>query len=180
MTTQTQAEQQTIDRESPAACGNISAKAPKIQIRHRRHLTVRPEIKESLLPFISEVRRKTKSGKYQTKTHYWRVKKGSGAIDGLQFAVDFMDFIKTNQRKGQAAQLIWHISQDMGNLYSGDWWCKSEFLDLIGAMLIFAAKHGDYKKFAEERLEELLQSEIHNPNAADCQAEADATKAGAA
>lgn len=153
----------------------MNAKAPKIL--HRQHLTVRPEIDESQLPFVGEVRRKTKSGKYQLKTHYWRVKKDAGAIDGLQYAVDFMNLIKTNRSGSQTARLIGHIPTDMGNLYSGDWWCKKEFLDFVGAMLIFAAEHGDFGKLAERRLEQLLQSELHNP---DHQAEADVAEAGAA
>lgn len=153
----------------------MSAKNQKIQ--HRPYLTVRPEINESQLPFVGNVRYKTKAGKYQTKTHYWRVKKGAGAIDGLQYAVDFMNLIKTNQSRPQTARLIPNIAQDMGNPFTGDWWCKNEFLDLIGAMLIFAANHGDYEKYAEGRLDELLQSEFHNPKTADCQADADADAA---
>lgn len=153
----------------------MNAKAPKIL--HRQHLTVRPEIDESQLPFVAEVRRKTKSGKYLRKTHYWRAKKGADSIDGLQYAVDLMNLIKTNRNKSQTARLIGRILQDMGDLYSGDWLCKNEFLKFVGAMLIFAAEHGDYGKFAEKQLEQLLQSEPHNP---DHQDEADEAKVGAA
>ena len=137
------------------------------KIQHHHYLTVRPQIDENLLPFVGEARYKAKSGKYQRKTHYWHVKNSAGAIECLQYAVDFMDMIKTNQCQSQAARLIWHISHDMGDLYSSDWWGKHEFLEFIGVMLQFAAKHCDYGLYAEKRLEQLLESEFHNPKQGD-------------
>lgn len=81
-------------------------------IKRRRCLNVRPLINEEYLPFVGKVKRKAKNGKYQTKTHYWRVKKDASAIDGLQYGVDLMDVIKANQSETQTANLIVHILQD--------------------------------------------------------------------
>jgi len=149
------------------------------KIKRRPYLNTRPLIDEESLPFVGQIKRKAKNGKYRTQTHYWRVQKGAGAIDGLQYAVDFMDLIKSNQRKSQVTRLISRVPQDMGNPYLGDWWCKTEFLDLISCMLIFAAERCDYRRLAQQRLDELLQCEFHNPKIADCPDEVGTTKGGA-
>lgn len=130
------------------------------KIKRRPYLNTRPEIDEERLPFVGKVKRKAKNGKYQTKTHYWRVQKGADPIEGLQYAVDFMDIVKANQNDLQAGMLIKNIFQDIGSLNAFDAWSKYEFIEFIGAALNYAAKHCNYELYAEKRLEELLMCSV--------------------
>lgn len=140
------------------------------KIKRRPYLNTRPQIDEEKLPFVGKVKRKAKNGKYQTKTHYWRVQKGASSIEGLQCAVDFMDIIKANQDELQTGMLIKNIFQDIGTLNAFDAWSKYEFIRLIGAALSYAANHCNYELYAEKRLEEWLRCNINKSHQDESQA----------
>lgn len=140
------------------------------KIKRRPYLNTRPLIDEESLPFVGRVKRKAKNGKYRTKIHYWQVKKGAGPIEGLQYAVDFMDMIKANQSELQTTRLISEIIQDIGSLNASNILCKYEFIEFIGAVLNYGAKHCNYELYAEKRLKELLKYETNKSQPDDSQA----------
>lgn len=140
------------------------------KIKHRPYLNTRPLIDEESLPFVGQIKRKAKNGKYRTQTHYWQPKKGAGSIEGLQYGVDFIDMIKANQDARQAGRLIKEIFQDMGSLNTIDFGCKNEFIDFIGGIIHFGASHCNYELYADKRLEELLSYCTNKPQSDESQA----------
>jgi|GEM_PF-4883336 len=140
------------------------------KIKRRPYLNTRPLIDEEMLPFVGKVKRKAKNGKYQSKTHYWRVKKDANSIDGIQYGVDLMDMIKANQDERQAARLIGRILRDMGSLNTADFFCKHEFLGFIGAVLHYGANHCNYALYADKKMAEFLDWDINKPKPDESQA----------